>query len=766
MLVLAIVDGNILITMQKTSVTVKTKISFRTLSAIWLVVGCLYLSACTPIGVWLESRDRDVVIQVAQLPPGYDSQQPQQPYSGPHPSRLPFNTEHLPVSVGLGEIGPIDDSLGPAQYPFACATEASGLGQPLLDNQAGIGTPVFLNGDVIGYSKDCLIETQAAYFYKPLSTTRLTPLLPDTDPTLIDSATVNGETVPFVVRLERGTINRFIYSIAVLADPSDSLARPSAKLWNGKLIYFFRGGVGIGKRQGDVRVTTGTRDRIPQLAEGYAVAYSSGNATSVHYNIELAAHTAAMVKHQFVGLYGEPDYTVGLGGSGGAIQQLLLAQNQPGLLDALIPQYSFPDMVTQTIWAYDCELLEYYFDITARQNKRWRKKEQRTLIEGLAANSDAANPFNDLDFWSRLAGLHLPRLSQGATECALAWRALTPLTNNPTYTHHSYRYAPDLFNSGRWSYWHDLRHIYGVDADGYAFRPYDNVGVQYGLVALRTGAITPAEFLHLNANIGTWKPAKQLRPERYWLLSGSGSLAQVRLWSDHNMLKTPDSPIPLAAFTAQPTASTVRVAPRTTGHIGAIQAAYRSGQVFLGNVDLPIIDVRHYLDDQLDMHHSFASIATRLRLQRSNGHHKNHLIWVAAPPFDPTPLALQMIDEWLQNGRPSTAEDACWNSQGTQIARGQDVWDGAWNGRPAGTCMQDFPTYQSPRDAAGGPLTGDIFKCHLQSIEDAIQAGEYGDIDMLPYNNWLEIIFADGVCNYAMADMGLPDDLLVRIDGQ
>ena len=37
---------------------------------------------------------------------------------------------------------------------------------------------------------------------------------------------------------------------------------------------------------------------------------------------------------------------------------------------------------------------------------------------------------------------------------------------------------------------------------GFAGVPTDNVGVQYGLGALRSGKITPAQFVDLNAKIG------------------------------------------------------------------------------------------------------------------------------------------------------------------------------------------------------------------------------------------------------------------------
>ena len=59
---------------------------------------------------------------------------------------------------------------------------------------------------------------------------------------------------------------------------------------------------------------------------------------------------------------------MGLGGSGGAIPQYIIAQNHPGVLDALLPVQSYPDMVTQTIHVGDCELLEYFMDATDRGN--------------------------------------------------------------------------------------------------------------------------------------------------------------------------------------------------------------------------------------------------------------------------------------------------------------------------------------------------------------------------------------------------------------
>jgi hypothetical protein len=93
------------------------------------------------------------------------------------------------------------------------------------------------------------------------------------------------------------------------------------------------------------------------------VLYSTGTRTNVHYNLQLGGETALMVKERFIELYDDPIYTVAIGGSGGAIQQYVYAQNHPGLLDGGIPQYSYPDMVTQAIHIGDCELTEFFFDV-------------------------------------------------------------------------------------------------------------------------------------------------------------------------------------------------------------------------------------------------------------------------------------------------------------------------------------------------------------------------------------------------------------------
>jgi hypothetical protein len=324
-------------------------------------------------------------------------------------------------------IGPIFS--GEHQYPFVCTTahRDNALGQPIPDD-AETGTRVLGDGNsTVGYSRNCSAETVVEFFYRTTGGAWL-PYTPGMarPADMAQTTTSDGKTVDYIVRQERGTINRFVYSIAMLA-PSDGDADALGReAWNGKVIFRFDGGVAIGHTQG--RLARGGALYDLGLRQGYAVLYSTGTRTNVHYNLQLGGETALMVKERFVELYDVPVYTVAIGGSGGAIQQYVYAQNHPGLLDGGIPQYSYPDMVTQAIHIGDCELTEFYFDVVegpfnpagpGATNPKWQTWTNRTLIQGLAASNTLPNVF--------FGG------TPGLTECINGWRGLSPLALNPNY---------------------------------------------------------------------------------------------------------------------------------------------------------------------------------------------------------------------------------------------------------------------------------------------------------------------------------------------
>ena len=213
-------------------------------------------------------------------------------------------------------------------------------------------------------------------------------------------------------------------------------------------------------------------------------------------------------------------------------------------------------------------------------------------------------------------------------------------------------------------------------------------------------------------------------------------------------------------------------APRREGDLDAMHAAYTSGQVFDGDIDIPIIDWRHYLEDELDMHHSHQSFASRQRIIDKHGNADNQVIWFTdarpAVAFDQTPMAFEVIDEWMANirahpeqtvgeNRPAAAVDSCFDTGGALLASGEDVWDGVLDDEPAGACTEAFAIHSSSRRVAGGPFRGGVFKCALQPVTEAVTGGLYGswvptdaDIDRL------EAIFPQGVCDFSRPDAGRP----------
>ncbi len=629
---------------------------------------------------------------------------------------------------------------GPQQDPFFCAVEND------YDNAE-------LDGPV---DDDCSMETRVSFKYRTTA-----GAWADYDPDaprpadMSTTTTMDGDTVDYIVRWERGTVNRFIYSVAMLSPDSQDVDSPDLSAWNKRLIYYFQGGVAVGHYQGDPSRSRMLYDH--GLGLGYAVAYSTGTKTGTHYNLVLGGETAIMVKDRFVSTYGTPDYTVGVGGSGGGIQQYVYAQNHPGLIDAGVPQYSYPDMITQTIHIGDCELLERWMDFRVLAgDPTWADWENRTWLEGLAAWNDQDN-----DFGPAMP----PGFPAGASECVNAWRGLSPLVLNPNFGT-AEGITPAQQAAVEWTHYADAINVYGRNADGFANNTWDNVGVQYGLQALVEGNIGPEQFLDVNANAGSWNNEPDMVQEGCPFLSflcpGPADLAGLNPvpdiwpdiidpWSARNMALSPDGG-------ATP-------APRRVADDGAIEAAISSGLVNRGAIEIPMIDWRNYLERELDMHNSHQSFATRQRLLNHDGDASNQVIWFTdaiegQPRFDQTPMAFEVIEEWMTNiaanpkagvagNKPARAIDSCFDADGNLIHAGNDAWSGILDDSAVGPCTERFPIFSTSRIVAGGPITGDVFKCDLKPVSEAIADGTYGPwIPTADQGARLEAIFPDGVCDY------------------
>lgn len=372
---------------------------------------------------------------------------------------------------------------GPHQEPFVCQTEQAGLGPPSDAN--------------------CSVQTRSAYYYRSTDRidpqqrragmSRIPPGFKPLDPSaprpsdVARTTTTNGHEKDFIVRVESGTINRAIYEIAFLHDPADGLPDPwsIAPGWNGRLVYRFGGGCRAGYRQGLIR--SALQD-LTSLANGYAVAISSQNVFGNNCNDVISAETAMMVKEHFIESFGVPVHTIGAGGSGGSMQQHLIAQNYPGLLDGIIPGASYPDTVTLAPPVTDCSLLARAIDSSAHD---W-SEDQKKAVSGFAT-------------WAT---------------CESWMRSFSPALIQPSSCHEvipkELVYHPVQRPDGVRCGFHDnLVNLVGRDsATGLPRRALDNVGVQYGLNAFNDGAIDAERFIELNELIGGFDDDANIVPGR------------------------------------------------------------------------------------------------------------------------------------------------------------------------------------------------------------------------------------------------------------
>jgi hypothetical protein len=580
---------------------------------------------------------------------------------------------------------------GPHEQPFFCSTEQ-------FETVAGaaLGAPI---------DEHCSIETRVDYVYRTSAgAIEPWPVSGERPADLSFTTTTDGRRVPFIVRVETGTANRAIYEIALLHDPAEPIPDPWTRSpgWNGRLIYRYGGGC----RPGWYQQGGGTAGVIvnTELSRGYAIASSTLNVFANNCSELLSAETTMLVKERFVEAYGPPLFTIGWGSSGGAHQAHGIADNYPGLLDGLIVGSSFPDMTSGTSFkAIDSVLLQAYFDSVAPG--RFTEEQQRAVT----------------GFGVRASIPHLSVYARRADPDAY-FADVVP-------SEARYDAAANPRGARATIYDHTVN-VYGRDpTTGFARRPLDNVGVQYGLGALNDNAIDFEQFLDLNERIGG-----------------------LNIDYEHQ-------------------------AERTVADPEATRAAYRTGRIIsgVGLASAAIIDYRTYLDMRPngDNHMKLHSFSLRERLIRANGHARNQVILVRdsrqgsgfGAGFSSTQTnetlfeALEQMDRWLTavtadgssdplpekivRARPEDLVDACWTEDGRKIEETQS-YDGP------GECGTLYPSYAVPALVAGAPLTDDIVKCQLKPIDP----GDYAVAMSATQRARLERVFPTGVCDWSEPGVG------------
>jgi hypothetical protein len=477
-----------------------------------------------------------------------------------------------------------------------------------------------------------------------------------------------------------------VYQTAALYDgQGPSPLRPDTS-WNGKLIYTFGGGCNAGFHQGN---STGGVLNDQFLSQGYAVASSTLNVLDNNCSTVISAEAAMMVKEHFIDTYGPVQFTIGWGGSGGAIQQYEIADSYPGILDGIIPSVSFPDPITTSGPVTDCRLLDLFFagagsSFTAAQQKAIAGYNDYTTCQSW-----------DVTFASRSTATGS---CNSAIPVSVQWN---PVTN------------PDgvICNSNE-----QIVNQVGIDRKtGFPNSALDNVGVQYGLAALKAGAITPDQFVTLNASIGG--------------LDYTGTPAAQRSAASGRALR-------------------------------AIYGDDLFNSASLGLRTTPVIDQRDDLDAAglgNDIHTTDWSFIMRSRLLAVNGTDRNQVIIENLPTAAEVAAAntyeLSEMDAWLTAirtdhssrsaqqkvlaDRPGSLSDGCYLSA-TDLVH-QTLTDPA-----TGPCAALYPVATNPRLVAGEGLSMPALKCNLQPL----RFRDYPVTFTAAEQQELRQAFPSGVCDY------------------
>lgn len=605
---------------------------------------------------------------------------------------------------------------GPQLQPWICATPN---GAPVTVTVPGTSLAAPVNTRVSGLDSGptdakCNAPSKFTFYYQPKARegTSCTftfsganpcfvPYDPASPPPRDDIANFTndrGDTVKAILRVERGAINRGIYELVSFFDPAQATSAVAPqKGWNGKLLWMFGASAAASRFQ--TPTTTTTIFNNDALRLGYMVASASLNNNGTNANHILAAESLMMVKEHIAEQYGPIRWTVGNGCSGGSIQQHTIASSYPGLLDGLQPNCSYQDQANIEMEIKDCGLLAGNYFVTGAGATL--SSEKRAAIGG------QLNP----GFCQVWVGSFVPAYNPTrSANCGAGFPEA--LTYHPTLRPQGVRCTlPD----------HEVNRLGSfVDADGVrkANKVFDNVGVQYGLQALRNGQITAEEFVQLNEGIGSYSPDL--------------------VWS---------GPAPIA--------------PRIAAEATTLQRLYYSGMA--GDArhlsQVAIIDLRGNQNPAGDIHANWRSWAMRERLQRANGTFANQVIWGSTPGLAPgAALARKSfltMDAWLAGveadastrnraekviaNRPAGLGDLCLGTTGATEA---ELTPDLGLGTPA--CPVTYQ--QSPRQVAGGPITEDIYKCQLKPLDFSLP--EYATLGATQRAR-LQAVFPAGVCDWS-----------------
>jgi hypothetical protein len=596
------------------------------------------------------------------------------------------------------------------------------IGQATITDHA-IGGPVLAGPQVEPWvcknagatDAQCDAPTTYAYEYKSSVTGALAAYEPGNPPPDVATTTTdNGQTVPFIIRIETGYEDRDQYQIAVLFQPGKQWEpwAPQPQ-FDHKLLITHGASCGIEHESGTAPSVTSDTVGVPgvdvstaspttALGRGFAVMSTALDNAGHNCNLATEAESLVMAKEHLVDHYGTLRYTIGTGCSGGSLVQQQVANAYPGIYQGILPQCSFQDA-----WSNGEEISDYH-----QTRKYFEHPEQwgtgiAWTYEQIAAVEGHPNYGNaiifDTVYWEELAN---PTKTCPGVESAEAYN---PETNPGGVRCTLADYMINVFGARPEKVWGAVEKQLG---HGFAGRPIGNVGVQYGLHALQDGIITPAQFVDLNAKVGgadiDLKPTKE------------------RIRADEPALKY----------------------------------AYLSGSVNEANnlMSVPIIDLRG--PDPGAFHDAYRTWSMRARLERDERHFpKNDVIWFGEAPLIGSPTytteALLAMDRWLSAveadkrkltlgekvaaDRPEGVHDRCSNVEVVQEVSVPGIG-------PVCQLPLAQTRFATPRVVAGESITTDNQECQLKAL---VQSDFYPVTFTAEQFSQLQQAFPTGVCDFS-----------------
>jgi hypothetical protein len=547
--------------------------------------------------------------------------------------------------------------------------------------------------------KKCDEPPKYSYMYMPTTGGKFQSYDPaNPAPDVAQTTTDQGVKVPFIVRVETGYMDRDQYQVTALYQPGKpwSAVAPQPQ-FDHKLLITHGASCGDDRTTGTAPATTGDAAGDYALGKGFIVMSTALDNSGHNCDLPLQAESLVMAKEHVIKTYGTLRYTIGTGCSGGSLAQQWIANAYPGIYQGILPTCSFPDAWSTASQFLDYHLLLAYFTHPTKWSAgvTWLPTQMNQVMGDPTYGVQNAEVSDTAQFHvavptdpcagTTAADRYNPKTNPGGVRCTITDAAINVFGPEP---------------SALWS--PNERKIHR----GFARDPVDNVGVQYGLSALKSGAITAAQFANLNAAVGGVDIDTNPTAAR---ISASGSPSLAR--------------------------------------------AYRSGMINEANNlnQTAIIDCRG--PNPGAFHDAYRAFAVRARLQRDFGTHANQLIWEGPEALegdaDCELNSFKAMDGWLHAieqdhskrslprkviaDKPSGLTDECYSGTGTKLSNSLC---------PAGVVNVEG----TPRTVAGDAITTDDNKCQLKPLN----RGSYGGITFTNAE-WAELekAFPSGVCDFS-----------------